>query len=92
MFFKCRFFTFFGNLRNTQNLQQKHPFRSFWGAFWEPSGHLWETFGEEGAPKAPKSGPKAIQRLQGSRKGLRKDEMPRLSRQVLRFFDNFLIL
>ena len=60
-------------------------------AFGEPSGHLWETFGDQGAPKAPKSGPKATQRLQGSQTRIRKDETTRLSREVRRFFDIFLI-
>ncbi len=57
-------------------------YASFWslpGALWEPSGHLWETFGDQGGPKAPKSVPKATQRLQGSPKGVRKDDMTRLS-------------
>ena len=59
--------------------------RSFWsllGTLWEPSGHLWENFGHQGAPKAPKSDQKKSQRFQGSQRRLRKDEMPRLSRQV----------
>ena len=55
------------------------PFRSLPGALWEPSGHLWETFGDQGGPKAPKSVPKATQRLQGLPKRVRKDKMIRLS-------------
>ena len=58
------------------------PFLLRPGALWELSGHLWETFGDKGGPKAPKSVPKATQRLQGSPKKLRKDGMTRLSQEV----------
>ena len=58
------------------------PFLLLLGALWEPSGHLWETFGDQGGPKAPKSVPNATQRLQDSPKRLRKDEMARLSQEV----------
>ena len=70
---------------------KKLPFWSLPGPLWEPSGHLWETFGDQGAPKALKSGPKATQRLQGCPKRLQKDETTRLSREVWRLFNNFLL-
>ena len=60
---------------------KKLPLRSLSGALWESSGHLWETFGDQAAPKAPNSVLKATQRLQGSPKSLRKDEMARLSQE-----------
>ena len=60
---------------------KKLPFWSLPGALWESSGHLWETFGDQAAPKAPKSVPNATQRLQGSPKSLRKDDMARLSQE-----------
>ena len=66
-----------------KKLPKRFPTRIFedcYAAFWEPPGHLWETFGDQGSPKAPKGVPKATQRLQGSPKGLRKDDMARLSR------------
>ena len=53
--------------------------KSFLKHFLEPLGHLWETFGDPGGPKASKSVPKATQRPQGSPKRLRKDDMARLS-------------
>ena len=80
-----RVLAFFVNLRNTHNSNKKLFFGSLLGAFWEPSGNLWETFGDQGTPKAPKSVPKATQRLQGSPKApksVRKDEMARISQEV----------
>ena len=48
------------------------PLRSLSGALWESSGHLWETFGDQGAQRLPKvfqkrsNGSKAFQK--GSKK------------------------
>ena len=79
------FLVSFGNL--FAHMLQKNPKRvqicyymDFYGAFWEPSRHLWETFGDQGAPKAPKSVPKATQWLQGYPQRVRKDDMTCLSR------------
>ena len=77
--FFCCFFGFRVIHTNPFFGRKYAPFRSLPGALWEPSGHLWETFRDQDAPKAPKSDPKATQRLQGSPKGVRKDDMTRLS-------------
>ena len=89
MFFRC----FLGTVFLHFHKKQPNPIFLRWrkkggvrdtllGPLWEPSGHLWETFGDQGAPKALKSDPKAIQRLQGSPKKLRKDDTTRLFREV----------
>ena len=89
MFFRC----FLGTVFLHFHKKQPNPIFLRWrkkggvrdtllGALWEPSGHLWETFGDQGGPKAPKSVPNATQRLQDSPKRLRKNEMARLSREV----------
>ena len=69
--FRYRFLHFLG-IRVIHTNPKKILFVSLLGALWKPSGHLWETFGDQGAPKAPKSVPKAIQRLQGSPKRFEK--------------------
>ena len=82
MFFRCflgTIFLHFLEIRVIHTTPKKLFFGSLLGALWEPSGHLWETFRDQDAPKAPKSDPKATQRLQGSPKKLRKDDMTRLS-------------
>ena len=91
MFFRYRFFYILWESGEYTQIQKKMSFWSLLGALWEPSGHFWKTFGDQGAPKVPKSVPKAIQRLQGSPKRLRKDDMARLPQEVWRFFNNFLI-
>ena len=86
VFSRRRFLRFFFKSSEHPKLQKTCPkrvparlFEDFYAAFWEPLGHLWETFGDQGGPKVSKSVPKATQWLQGSQKGIRKDDMTRLS-------------
>ena len=85
MFFRCRFFNFFANLRNTHNLQKS----SLFGHFWEPFGSLRGTFGRLLVTKVPQRLQKVSQKRPNGSKAPQKGSEKTKWLAFLKKFDVF---
>jgi hypothetical protein len=85
MFFRYRFFTFFGNLRNTHKSKKN----SLLGHFWEPFGSLRGTFGRLFVPKVPQTLQKVVQKRPNGSKAPQKGSEKTTWLAFLKKFDVF---
>ena len=85
MFFRCRFFTFFGNPRNTHNSKKSFLL----GHFWEPFGSLRGTFGRLFVTKMPQRFQKVSQKRPNGSKAPQKSSEKTTYRAFLHKFDVF---